>query len=1582
MVLFAASCLLVATVSAAGQSGFANCRARELNVRDGIGRSAEKLKAGGDFSIAYLGGSITMQNGWRVKFTDYLQKRFPQARIKSTCAGLAGTGSDVGVFRMDDEVLPCNPDLLFVEFATNDTYINPTVIRRAMEGIVRKAWRHNAAMDVVFVYTIADHMTNAYLKGECPRAASVHEAVAEHYGVPTICFGVRVADLLKRGKLVMGLNDVAFPVPEETPDKFSYVSKAMAQKGIILFSKDGTHPVDAGHELYLKSFVESFDRLIAPAPANHSARLAQAPLDAANYEKSRYFPVDRSMLSGKGWEALVKDDPKMAKFGGRMGQIWHSGNVGDTLSFRFRGTAFGVLDLLGPDGCNVEISVDGQKRPNAKSRFNHWTTKKHLLLPSFPFAECADGEHEVTLKITPRQEGSTSFWPSKLMVVGDVCGTNVRCIDWAASAGPVKPVNGVGQPPMNGLPRKASMIHYLKEAGVPYSRLHDVGGAYGQMRYVDIPNVFRDFNADENDPASYDFSYTDRLMDALAENGVEPFYRLGVTIENYPEVGRYRIDPPSDSAKWARIAEHVIRHYTEGWANGRRMKITYWEIWNEPDNYADPEENCMWHGDWKSYMDFYGTVAPYLKAKFPHLKIGGYASCGFYAAVGADPVKAANSSTRTGYFLKCAREFLARARDEKWPLDFFSFHSYSKPGPALQQVRYARQLLDEFGFVRTETCFNEWLPAPGIGNRGSARQAAMIAAELAGLQNGPCDTAMIYDARCGTGNYSPLFNPLTEKPHKAYYAFVAFNELRKLGTAAKVKGAESGGLYVVAARNSMGKTAVMVANCEEKPVPLDVDFKMDVRSCRITDDARTYEPIALPRQMPANSFILVEGEVGARNALVLARRGASSEYRIVVPDAPSPCLRHAAEELSKYVKSMTGVEIPVDEYAKARGAVIRLSSGAELGRDSFRFRTKGNDFVIEGDDDRSVLFGVYDFLENHCGCEWLTPDQEIVPSRETVSVPRGLDVLRRPAFENRENSYVAVEGCADLCAKLKLNGYAFARKYGWEDIHGGKPALIFDSWLGKCHTFMSLLPPERYFKSHPEYYAEVDGKRRGEGRVQLCLTNPDVIRIVTSNLLARIAQKYPEVKVYGVSQSDCWDYCRCASCAAVDAREGSHAGSNIEFVNAVADAVAKKYPDVIIETLAYEYTRKPPKNVRPRPNVMICLCTDTCDFSKPLRETRFRYRGENDFVEDLKAWCAMSKYVHVWDYTMNFRYTLHAFPNIYSLKPNLETFLDCGVKEVYEEGGSLLHQAGSALKRYLIGHLLWDPRQPLEPLLDRFYAGYYGAAAPWMRRYMEELHAMSRARDERKHPMMMWGVIDSPALKTEFFERGAGYIAKAAEAVKDDPVRLRNVQWEMNANDYTRIMRANDICNYVLSRNGAYPVTPHLKELQAAARRMLADWDAVPKSGVVSEESSIRKMSRKRLERYANFDPSKAKGKSSVCIPAADFVGDVNKGISRLLFSDILADTGSVYRVEARIKVEVPDGAKSGDEVFRRWVKNNPKTGIVFRVRDIKPDADGFGTYRLRAATPLLPDAFLVMQKGTLKANLTLDSATIAFAEP
>ena len=180
--------------------------------------------------------------------------------------------------------------------------------------------------------------------------------------------------------------------------------------------------------------------------------------------------------------------------------------------------------------------------------------------------------------------------------------------------GKIKPMHGGGQPPLLG--SRTDNFHYMTEAGIPYSRLHDVGGLFGGGRYVDIPNLFRNFDADENDPANYDFTFTDHLMAALADAKVEPYFRLGITIENYADIKTYYTLPPADYDKWARICEHVIAHYTEGWADGFYYNITYWEIWNEPDNkHTADAVSEMWNGTPEEFYRLYDVAAKHLKAR-------------------------------------------------------------------------------------------------------------------------------------------------------------------------------------------------------------------------------------------------------------------------------------------------------------------------------------------------------------------------------------------------------------------------------------------------------------------------------------------------------------------------------------------------------------------------------------------------------------------------------------------------------------------------------------------------------------------------------------------------------------------------------------------------------------------------------------------------------------------------------------------------------------------------------------------------------------------------------------------------------
>ena len=187
--------------------------------------------------------------------------------------------------------------------------------------------------------------------------------------------------------------------------------------------------------------------------------------------------------------------------------------------------------------------------------------------------------------------------------------------------GKIKPMHGVGQPPFVA---EDTHVHYLEEAGIPYSRLHDVGGWYAGMRFVDIPNIFRDFDADETLPESYDFTFTDDLIATLIKHNVKPFYRLGVTIENYYFKKAYRVFPPKDYEKWARICEHIIRHYNEGWADGFHYGIEHWEIWNEPEGHKHGEHGPMWIGTKEEFFRLYEVASNHLKKCRKHACIYTY----------------------------------------------------------------------------------------------------------------------------------------------------------------------------------------------------------------------------------------------------------------------------------------------------------------------------------------------------------------------------------------------------------------------------------------------------------------------------------------------------------------------------------------------------------------------------------------------------------------------------------------------------------------------------------------------------------------------------------------------------------------------------------------------------------------------------------------------------------------------------------------------------------------------------------------------------------------------------------------------
>lgn len=376
-------------------------------------------------------------------------------------------------------------------------------------------------------------------------------------------------------------------------------------------------------------------------------------------------------------------------------------------------------------------------------------------------------------------------------------------VDFGKSAGRIKLMNCVNNGPVwkkNSDQNISNMAEY-RAACFPYARTHDasISYEYGGEHTVDVIAIFPNFGADPEDPASYDFQLTDEYLQCIQAAGTKVFYRLGSKIEHWSK--KYGTLPPKDFRKWAVVCEHIIRHCNEGWAGGFHMGIEYWEIWNEPDGFADdevPSRKCCWGGTAAQFYELYAITAKYLKAKYPQLKIGGPAVSYF------------NEAWLTPFF-----EFLTK--DGRVPMDFFSWHQYfTDPHSAIESIWKVREFLDRFGYTETESILNEWnyvksfQPEPFtssiltiIGMKGAAFDAAAMCC----FQKYPLDMLMYYDARpCGMNG---LFDYYTKRPLCGYYAFLAWSILRRIGNAASAECGD-GEIYLAAAGNGT-EAAILVS---------------------------------------------------------------------------------------------------------------------------------------------------------------------------------------------------------------------------------------------------------------------------------------------------------------------------------------------------------------------------------------------------------------------------------------------------------------------------------------------------------------------------------------------------------------------------------------------------------------------------------------------------------------------------------------------------------------------------------------------------------------------------------------------------
>ncbi|MFP4502820.1 MAG: DUF4838 domain-containing protein [Candidatus Hydrogenedentota bacterium] len=492
-----------------------------------------------------------------------------------------------------------------------------------------------------------------------------------------------------------------------------------------------------------------------------------------------------------------------------------------------------------------------------------------------------------------------------------------------------------------------------------------------------------------------------------------------------------------------------------------------------------------------------------------------------------------------------------------------------------------------------------------------------------------------------------------------------------------------------------------------------------------------------------------------------------SAYTIVIPEEATESIAWAAEELQHWLMEAGAPELPIVTAGNdVDGPVLAVglegipkdripahcAPGAEA--EAFLYQNDGPDIHFKGSAQRGAMYAVLTFLEREVGVRWYTPAVTVVPKRESLTF-RSLNHADAPGIRVRNDFYYEAFD-PTWAARNKVNGALGCR----EQIGG-----IECYWA--VHTFFPLVPPEEFFEEHPEYYSLIDDERVYE-RAQLCLTNPDVLDIVTERLRERMRQS-PEFLIYSVSQNDWRQPCQCENCQAIAEREGSEAGPLIWFVNQVAERVEDEFPDKFVGTLAYQYTRTPPKTLKPRDNVVIRLCSIECCFAHPFYDECPKNAA---FLDDMRGWAAIAPHLYIWDYVVNFSHYIMPYPNFPVLKPNIQAFQEYNAIGIMEQAAYQSRGGEFAeLRSYVIARLLWDPEADVEAIIDDFMYGYYRRAGQYVREYFDLVHAQVT-------PDTHFGLGLGPndALYSDTFVHEAGAIFDQAEIVADNTEIRHRVQ--------------------------------------------------------------------------------------------------------------------------------------------------------------------------------------------------------------
>jgi len=554
-------------------------------------------------------------------------------------------------------------------------------------------------------------------------------------------------------------------------------------------------------------------------------------------------------------------------------------------------------------------------------------------------------------------------------------------------------------------------------------------------------------------------------------------------------------------------------------------------------------------------------------------------------------------------------------------------------------------------------------------------------------------------------------------------------------------------------------------------------------------------------------------------AELLVADGRESPLAIQLREEHGACEGYAAEELRDHLRKMTGASLPIQKSKAVPARALLISRPGQraevappkpLPIETFHIRVDGQGVSIRGGGERGLLYGVYGLLER-LGCRWFTSEVSHVPERPTLRL-EAIEETERPAFEYREIFCLeAFDGT--WSARNRLNG----SRHRTMDRQGGGLRFARPS----THTYHFLLPPAKHFAGHPDYFPLI-GKARKSQHAQLCLTHPDVRRLVGERLKVW-AREQPKATLFPVSQMDWGGSCQCERCVGVDTEESESlpyrawSGAVLRFANEMASRIEKEFPQKLVTTLAYGYTEAPPKKARAARNVRVRFC--------PIRACQvhsWEKCSDKTTVETLahlKRWSELDKNLHVWHYGVCFPHYLMPFPNLRALGPQLQLCRRLGVRGLMWQTGDSRSTGVDLgeLRSYLLSRLMWSPDADVEAVVKEFVQGVYGPAAPAVLSYLGEVHRPVESADNH---LACGARLPVPFYDQTLLSRCRDHLSAARRAAKVNRRVLTAVRKLELGVEYVALWNEKALLPPLPGRQGAAPrVSPEATPQQLARLR-------------------------------------------------------------------------------------------------------------------------------------------------------------------